>query len=103
MSTPHQDTGPVKKKMTVPNPRTGEDIEVEVPVYTRLDPEGTPFEYVHPEHLNVAIINADIQQNHIRWMKCANCGEPYQITEEWSGGTVCSDDCDAEFRASLGF
>lgn len=55
----------------------------------------------HPVHAMYAAINVDIRDNGARWRKCANCGEPYRLTAEWSSETVCGDVCADEFHASL--
>ena len=55
----------------------------------------------HPKHVAYAEINIGIRDRGERWAKCANCGDPYQLTEAWSDSTTCSDECDAEFAASI--
>lgn len=55
----------------------------------------------HPIHLMYAMINIGIRDRGERWAKCANCGEPYQLTEEWSGDTVCSERCGREYTNYL--
>lgn len=47
----------------------------------------------HPIHKMYAAINIGIRDRGERWAKCANCGKPYQLTEEWINGTVCSPIC----------
>lgn len=51
----------------------------------------------HPLHKMYAEINIGIRDRGERWAKCANCGEPYMLTAEWSETTVCSDTCFDEF------
>lgn len=58
--------------------------------------------HAHPLHKVHAMINIGVRDRGEQWAKCPNCGEPYQITEEWSNPTVCSDRCAREFTASLG-
>lgn len=55
----------------------------------------------HPIHKMYAEINIGIRDRGEHWSKCANCGEPYQLTESWSQGTVCSESCFSDFAASL--
>lgn len=47
----------------------------------------------HPIHKVYAAINIGIRDRGEQWSKCANCGNPYQITEEWTDTTVCSQVC----------
>ncbi len=56
----------------------------------------------HPKHKAYAAINIGIRDRGESWAKCANCGDPYQLTEQWSNGTVCSESCEREFAADLG-
>lgn len=55
----------------------------------------------HPIHRMYAEINIGIRDRGERWSKCANCGQPYQLTEEWSSDTICSDLCESAFVASI--
>lgn len=55
----------------------------------------------HPKHRAIAAINIDIRDNGARWAKCANCGDPYRLTQEWSSGAVCSEQCHQQFAASM--
>lgn len=55
----------------------------------------------HPIHRMYAAINIGIRDRSERWVKCANCGMPYQLTGDWYSDTVCSDACDREFGADL--
>jgi hypothetical protein len=55
----------------------------------------------HPKHRAVAAINIGIRDRGERWAKCPNCGDPYQITEEWTNETVCSSACGDAFTAYL--
>ena len=55
----------------------------------------------HPMHKHYAEINIGIRDRGERWVKCANCGRPYQLTEQWSNGTVCSARCDDELVSYL--
>lgn len=55
----------------------------------------------HPKHKAIAAINIRIRDHGERWAKCANCGDPYQITEAWDNGTLCSLPCEAEFTDYL--
>ena len=48
-------------------------------------------------HKVYAEINIGIRDRGERWAKCANCGCPYQLTENWGDGTVCSEYCGQEF------
>ena len=47
----------------------------------------------HPKHVAYALINIGIRDRGERWAKCANCGDPYQLTEKWSDTTACSSEC----------
>lgn len=47
----------------------------------------------HPKHVACALINIGIRDRGERWARCPNCGDPYQLTEEWSDLTVCSQGC----------
>jgi hypothetical protein len=53
-------------------------------------------------HKVYAAINIGIRDRGERWAKCANCGEPYQLTEEWADETVCSKTCWDDFASYLG-
>ncbi|MBD3004637.1 hypothetical protein [Streptomyces sp. 5-10] len=53
----------------------------------------------HPIHKLYAEINIGIRDRGEAWSKCANCGQPYQLTEKWSADTVCSEQCSAEYLA----
>lgn len=55
----------------------------------------------HPIHKMYAEINIGVRDRGEVWEKCANCGEPYMHTPEWSANTVCSERCFTEFAASL--
>jgi transposase len=55
----------------------------------------------HPIHKMYATINIGIRDRGERWSKCPNCGEPYQLTEEWGDSTVCSPECFEDFRSYL--
>ena len=55
----------------------------------------------HPIHRMYAEINIRVRDLGEVWAKCANCGEPYQQTREWSNLTVCSAICADEFAASF--
>ncbi len=55
----------------------------------------------HPLHVMYAAINQGIRDRGEHWEKCANCGDPYMFTEEWSTSTVCSERCYSQFLASL--
>lgn len=35
------------------------------------------------------------------WAKCANCGNPYPLREDWNSGTVCSQKCADEYTEYL--
>lgn len=59
------------------------------------DPDALPI------HKAFAAINVGIRDRGERWEKCANCGEPYMHTPEWSESTVCSEQCDREFSADI--
>lgn len=47
----------------------------------------------HPIHKMYAEINIGVRDRGERWSKCANCGDPYRLTEEWNDTTVCSQSC----------
>jgi hypothetical protein len=53
----------------------------------------------HPIHKMYAEINIGIRDRGERWVKCPNCGEPYQITEEWTNPMLCSDRCIRQYTA----
>ena len=55
----------------------------------------------HPLHKVYAMINIGIRDRGERWSKCANCGNPYQLTEKWSSETVCDEGCAAAYLAYL--
>ena len=55
----------------------------------------------HPIHKQYAAINIGIRDKGERWAKCANCGNPYQLTEEWGNETICSEECGDQFTAYL--
>jgi hypothetical protein len=51
----------------------------------------------HPLQKMYAEINIGIRDRGEVWSKCPNCGEPYQITEEWTDPTVCSQECGDDY------
>ena len=55
----------------------------------------------HPVHRMYAEINIGIRDRGEVWAKCADCGEPYQLTDEWTSGTVCSQPCAISYHADL--
>lgn len=55
----------------------------------------------HPKHRAIAAINIRVRDHGEHWAKCANCGDLYQLTNEWSDGTVCCESCFDAFSASL--
>jgi hypothetical protein len=55
----------------------------------------------HPLHKMYAEINVGIRDRSERWSKCANCGLPYQLTEEWVASDVCSTECESDYLAYL--
>lgn len=59
----------------------------------------------HPVHKRFAEINKGIRDRGERWAKCHECGEPYQLTEQWSDPMFCSEqhaqDYDKAFREGL--
>lgn len=94
--------GEDKIRMHLKVPGTDREVDADVPTYDVVDATtGQPSTIMHPEHALIAAINADIAQNGTSWTKCANCGQPYQLTEQWVSGTVCSEQCDREFAADI--
>lgn len=67
-------------------------------VWDRARDNETPLK--HPLHAAYEEINTRVAQGEM-WAKCANCGSPYQMTEEWSDGTVCSRNCHAAYVSYL--
>lgn len=66
------------------------------------DPDGILADpNAHPTYKRYAAINIGIRDRGEQWSKCANCGEPYQLTEQWDSATVCSETCGSEFTDSL--
>ena len=55
----------------------------------------------HPKHVAYALINIGIRDRGEEWSKCANCGDPYQLTEQWHSWDICSDACAKAFEAYL--
>lgn len=55
----------------------------------------------HPIHKDIARINLRVRDLGERWAKCPNCGQPYQLTEEWSDSSICSDVCAEEYTSYL--
>ena len=55
----------------------------------------------HPKHVAYALINIGIRDRGERWAKCPNCGDPYQLTEDWDNGTVCSVALPAAYGPAL--
>jgi hypothetical protein len=55
----------------------------------------------HPIHKAYAAINVGIRDRGEHWSKCANCGNPYQLTEEWSASEICSELCEQEYTRYL--
>ena len=65
------------------------------------DPEAILADPDAPEiHKKIARINIGIRDRGEHWSKCANCGEPYQVTEA-GNDTLCSDACEAEYIAYI--
>lgn len=46
-----------------------------------------------------AEINIGIRDRGEKWSKCPNCGQLYQLTDEWNDTTVCSDRCAEDYLA----
>jgi hypothetical protein len=59
------------------------------------DPDALPI------HKAYALINIGIRDRGEEWSKCPNCGVPYQLTEEWSNPSICSDHCANAYTAYL--
>ena len=57
--------------------------------------------FAHPKHKAIAAINIRVRDHGEHWSKCANCGDPYQLTDEWDNDTVCGQDCAADFTSYL--
>lgn len=55
----------------------------------------------HPIHKAYAEINVGIRDRGEHWSKCANCGNPYQLTEEWSTSEICSELCELDYLRYL--
>lgn len=55
----------------------------------------------HPIHKAYAAINVGIRDRGEHWSKCANCGNPYQLTEEWSTSEICSELCERDYISYL--
>lgn len=55
----------------------------------------------HPIHKAYAAINVGIRDRGEHWSKCANCGNPYQLTEEWSTSEICSELCERDYLSYL--
>lgn len=55
----------------------------------------------HPKHKAIAAINIRVRDHGEHWSKCANCGYPYQLTDEWGDSTVCSQECFNDYLAYL--
>lgn len=50
----------------------------------------------NPIHKMYAEINIGVRDRGERWEKCINCGQPYQLTEQWDNSVVCSEVCSDE-------
>ena len=57
--------------------------------------------YAHPIHRMYAEINIGIRDRGERWSKCANCGNPYELTPTWSAEDICSAHCGSQYLAYL--
>lgn len=69
---------------------------------TDYDPDGILADpHAHPIHKMYAAINVGIRDRGERWSKCPNCGDPYQLTEDWNDMTFCSPECGDAFTADL--
>jgi hypothetical protein len=55
----------------------------------------------HPIHKVYAMINIGIRDRGERWSKCANCGDPFMLTEQWTDETVCSQSCFTDYVSYL--
>jgi len=55
----------------------------------------------HPKHRAIAAINIRVRDHGEHWAKCCNCGDPYQLTEQWPYPDVCSGRCAAQYVAYL--
>jgi rubredoxin len=49
-------------------------------------------------HKLYAAVNIGVRDRGERWSKCANCGSPYQLTEEWDTEEICSMTCWESYR-----
>lgn len=68
----------------------------------RYDPDAILNDpHSHPKHVAYALINIGIRDRGEEWAKCLNCGDPYQLTEEWSNPSICSDWCANEYTSYL--
>jgi hypothetical protein len=66
------------------------------------DPEAILADpFAHPIHKAYAAINIDVRDNGATWSKCANCGDPYKLTEAWSAAEICGDACWRDYMAYL--
>jgi hypothetical protein len=69
---------------------------------TGYDPDAILADpHAHPKHRAIAAINIGIRDRGEQWAKCHECGEPYQITDDWLCGEFCSDPCGLAFTADL--
>lgn len=57
----------------------------------------------HPVHVKYAEINIGIRDRGERWTKCLECGDPYQLTEQWTDGYACSTLCQQSLDDPLGW
>lgn len=52
-------------------------------------------------HLAYEEINRQIKEEGRQWCKCANCGNPYPLSDDWGDMTVCSTDCWNDYAAYI--
>lgn len=73
-----------------------------VPDSVVIEPNGTTVTSytVDLKALGNELIKEDIEQGG-RWSKCANCGDPYPLTEDWTSETVCSNECSSSYADYL--
>ena len=56
---------------------------------TAYDPDAILADVRAPQARVIAAINVGIRDRGERWAKCLDCGEPYQLTEQWTSSEFC--------------
>lgn len=81
------------------DPRTTKLTDAELVAMTQQYTQDRDGEFV--THVAYREMNRQIAEEGRQWCKCANCGNPYPLSDEWGDMTVCSSGCWADYASYL--